>query len=178
MFSRKNHSKDERITTLENKIYKEIYILVVVICVISAAIKFYQHGFHIEAAFTEWAIFLATGIYFSYRSVKLGLYSDEVEMHDRTNKMSREKKNLIVGAVIGAVGSFGIALNSTISYVDGVANSIFNFILVFFVSIIFYVPFLVFMMIISHTIMKKKSDKAVAKQLEDMDEDGDDDEKH
>ncbi|HLS08471.1 DUF6773 family protein [Lentibacillus sp.] len=178
MFFRKHNTKDERIKNIENKIYKEMYILVILICVISAGIKLYQNGFHLEAVYTEWVIFLGTGIYFSWRSASLGIYSDEVEMHDRTSSMSREKKNLIIGAVIGVAAAVAVGVKSAVSYSDGVADSLFNFLLVFFVSIMIYVPFLVIMMIISHTIMKKKSDKAVTRRLEDLDEDGDADEKH
>ncbi|TMN23356.1 DUF6773 family protein [Lentibacillus cibarius] len=179
MFFRKNHIKDERIANIRNKIYKEMYILVIIICLISVAIKFYQNGFHLEEVYTEWFIFIITSIYFSYRSANLGIYSDEVELHDRASGMSREKKNLIIGIIIGIVFSGFLGLNSAISYTDGIADGFFTFFLVFFTCIVIYVPMLSIMMIISHAMMKRKSDKAAARQLKDLHEDdGDSDEKH
>ncbi|MFD1361242.1 DUF6773 family protein [Lentibacillus salinarum] len=178
MFFRKHNTKDERITNIENKIYREIYILVMLICAISAAIKFYQNGFHLEAVYTEWVIFIATGIYFSWRSASLGIFSDEVEMHDRTSKMTKGQKQLVIGMVIGVGAALVIGMRSAILYGDGFANSIYTFFLVFAASIMMYVPFLVLVMAISYTMMKRKSDKTVAKQLDDSAEDGDPDEKY
>jgi hypothetical protein len=37
---------------------------------------------------TELIVILAGSIYFGVRSVMLGIYSDEVEVHDQTSKMS------------------------------------------------------------------------------------------
>ncbi|WP_164667324.1 DUF6773 family protein [Virgibacillus doumboii] len=175
---RKNKVRDERIINLQNKIYKEIYILVIIICAVSAAIKIYVYGIGTDRVYTEMVILLAQGIYFSYRSAKTGIFSDEVEMHDRTSKMSMERKNLIIGMVIGVVLALGIATQSAILYGEGTGNTIYNFFLVFFTCLMMYVPFFVLVIIIGHSFMKKKSDKAVKKQLDDMDDDGDSDEKH
>src|SRR5699024_9106082 len=97
MFFRKTKTDDERITNTENKIYKEMYFIVLIICILSVSIKVYVHGFHTKLIYTEIAILLAQGIYYTYRSVSLGIYSNEVELHDRKSKLSYEKKNLLIG---------------------------------------------------------------------------------
>lgn len=177
-FFRKNKMKDERVINLQNKIYREIYILVIIICFISAAIKNYLHGPGSDTLYTEMAILVASGIYYAFRSASLGIFSDEVEMHDRTSKMSMERKNLIKGMTVGIVLSLLIGMRSAILYGEGTGNSIYNFFLVFVVCLMMYVPFFVLLLVVSHTFMKKRSDKAVGKQLDDMEEDGGPDEKH
>ncbi|SFD68432.1 hypothetical protein SAMN05216238_103142 [Lentibacillus persicus] len=178
MFYRKRNTKDERITIIENKIYREIYILVMAICLVSVGVKLYMHGVRLDNVLTEWIIIIAGGVYHSYRSATLGIFSDEVEMHDRTNSMSKEKKNLLIGMGIGVVLACYFGLRSAILYGNGGIDSVYTFLLVFFVSFLIYIPFFVLVSTISFTIMKRKSDKAVAKQLSEQEEAGDDDEKH
>ncbi|GAA0607129.1 hypothetical protein GCM10009001_25530 [Virgibacillus siamensis] len=177
-FFRKNNMKDERVINLQNKIYRELYILVLVICMISAIIKIFLYGMGTDAIYTEMIILLAQGVYYAFRSAGMGIFSDEVEMHDRTSKMPMEKKMLIKGLIFGVAIALFFGTRSAILYGENTGNPIYTFFLVMFVSLIIYVPFFVLVLVISHTAMKKKSDKAVEKQLDDMDEDGDSDEKH
>ena len=54
---------DERIVTAQNKIYREIYFLVMAVCLISMGFKFYQYGFGVDFIYTELAILFLQGVY-------------------------------------------------------------------------------------------------------------------
>ncbi|WP_174615104.1 DUF6773 family protein [Virgibacillus ihumii] len=178
-FFRKNNMKDERVTNLQNKIFREIYILVIALCIISGAIKIYLYGSGPDRLYTEMAIIFVTSIYYAFRSASLGIFSDEVEMHDRNSKMSMEKKMPIKGLLFGVAIALFFGTRSAILYGEKTGTPIFTFFLVMFVSLIIYVPFFILALVISHSVMKKRSDKAVEKQLDDMDdEDGGSDEKY
>ncbi len=160
-----NKVKDERVVHAQNKIYRELYLLVLFVCLVSVAVKFYMYGNHIENVYTELIILLAQGIYFSYRSAATGLFTDEVELHDRSSKWSLQKKSLFFGLTAGFIIALFFGVRSAILYGDGGLNSFYTFCIVFFVSIIIYVPFLVFVLVISYEMMKRKSDTIMNKQL-------------
>ncbi|WP_077329564.1 DUF6773 family protein [Virgibacillus siamensis] len=177
-FFRKNKMKDERVINQQNKIYREVYTLIIIICVISVALKFYLYGFQSGSVYTEMAILFVSSVYYAFRSASLGIYSDEVEMHDRTSKLPMQKKNVITGLLFGIAMALIFGTRSAVLYGEDTGNSIYTFFMVFIVSLIIYIPFFVLVTLIGHTYMKNKSDKAVKKQLDDMDEDGGNDEKH
>ncbi|MFD0943756.1 DUF6773 family protein [Savagea faecisuis] len=70
--------QDERITNLQNKIYREIYVFVLVICSGSMVLKviFGKGGF--ENLGTEMIILITGAIYYLVRSTNLGIFSEEV----------------------------------------------------------------------------------------------------
>lgn len=173
---KKANVKDERITNIKNKIYAEIFILVIVICGISSFVKGTIYDMGIESIITELSILFISGVYYLYRSTRLGVVSAEVEMHDRKSKWPQKKKNLVYGIILGVGIALFLGINSAVRYAEGVGQSIYYFFLVAIVSLIFYLPFFLFVLVVGHDVAKKKSDEAIDKMLDD--ESGDDDEKY
>ena len=176
-FFNKSQVKDERVVNIRNKIYAEIYVLVATICTISVIVKYFIYGYNLEYVMTELTILFLGGIYFLYRSVTLGIFSAEVELHDRKNKWSTKKKNLIMSVGLGIGIALAMGINSAVQYADGVQQSIEYFFLVGFVSLMIYLPFLIIVLVAGNEYAKRKSDNVMNKMLDD-DEFGDDNEKH
>ncbi|MFC3040463.1 DUF6773 family protein [Virgibacillus xinjiangensis] len=172
---RKNRMEDERVTAMQNKIYRELYWLVLVICIVSIFLKFSLYGWHLERIYTELAILIGQGSYYTLRVIRLGIYSDEVELHDRKSRWPRRKKEAIIG-LLGGVGlSLFFGMRSALVYGEGTTESVSYFFLVFFVSLLIYVPLLAGGIGISHILMKRASDSSAGKQL---DNNGGSNEKH
>lgn len=168
--------KDERIVHMQNKIYREIYILIVVVCSISAFVKYLYYGLEFERVITECIILIITGIYYVIRSSQMGIFSSEVEMHDQSSKWSYTKKNVVITIAIGFGLAFFFGIRNAIIYGDGMWNSIYYFFIVFAATLLLYLPVLAIIFIFSFTIAKKRSEKVAEKQLEELD--GEDDEKY
>jgi hypothetical protein len=169
--------EDERITNIKNKIYAEIYILVSVICIISFVVKYLIYGVGIGVVATELIILMLSGSYYLYRSTKLGIYSAEVEMHDSRSKWPQKKKNLYSGLALGIGIALFFGINSAVQYAEGVSQSISYFFVTAGVSLMIYVPFFLIILVVGHDVIKKSSDQAINKILDD-DESGEDDEKY
>ena len=176
-FFKKSKVKDEWVTNTSNKIYAEIYVLVVLICSISAIVKYFIHGNNMEHILTELIILITSGIYFLFRSVRLGIFSAEVELHDRKNKWPMQKKNLFMSVGLGIVIALFMGINSSVRYADGIQQSVSYFFITGFGSLMIYLPFFVTLLVIGNEIAKRKSDQNINKIL-DNDEFGDNDEKH
>lgn len=174
---KKFNIEDERITNLKNKIYAEIYILVIVICGISSVVKCTIYDRSIEDITTELIILIVSGLYYVYRSTRLGVISAEVEMHDSRSKWPQKKKNLFIGVALGIGIALFFGINSAVQYADGVGQSIYYFLLTTAVSLMIYLPFFLIILVVGHDVIKKKSDKAMNEILDD-DESGDDNEKY
>ena len=169
--------EDERITNIKNKIYAEIYILIIVICGISSVVKCVIYDLSIKEIATELIILIISGIYYVYRSTRMGIFSAEVEMHDSKSKWSQRKKNLFWGLALGIGMALFFGINSVVRYAEGVGQSISYFFMVAAVSLMIYLPFFLIVLVVGHDVMKKKSDDAMNKILDDN-ESGDDDEKY
>lgn len=176
-FYKKTNSDDERITNIKNKIYAEIYILVIVISGISAILKYFIYNLGLGSIATELTILIASGVYYVYRSTRLGIISAEIEVHDRRSKWSHKKKNLFASIALGIGISLVFGINSAVQYGEGVNQSVFYFFLTTFVSLLIYLPFFLIFLVAGHTALKKESEKAINKML-DNDEPGDHDEKY
>ncbi|SFL56247.1 hypothetical protein SAMN04487943_102226 [Gracilibacillus orientalis] len=164
----KNKIQDERVVNEQNKIYREIYLLIYIICLASVICKFFVYGyFEMEHVATEMIIFLVAGIYYGVRASQKGLFSAEVELHDNKSKWSYQTKTLTSGIVIGVLLGLFFGLNSAYSYADSQSQAIYYFFITFVASMMFYIPILVLVLAISYSSAKKQSDKAVEKQLED-----------
>ena len=172
LFKKINHA-DERVTSLKNKIYAELFILITIICAISLVVKSFFFNTQTINIVTELVILIVSGVYYIYRSVKLGVVSAEIEMHDAKSKWPQRKKNLFYSILFGVIFAFGFGLNSAIQYGEGVGQSIWYFIMVTFVSLMIYLPVFLIIFVIGNDALKKKSDDSVTKIL-----DGDRDEKH
>ncbi|MGP4039857.1 DUF6773 family protein [Gracilibacillus sp. D59] len=163
----KNKIQDERVVNEQNKIYREIYLLIYAICLSSMVYKYFEYGFTIEHVATELVIFIVVGIYYSVRASQKGLFSVEVEMHDSKSKWSYQTKTITIGIVVGVLLGLFFGINSAYSYADSQSQAIYYFFITFVASVMFYIPILVLVLAISYSSAKKRSDKAVEKQLED-----------
>ena len=176
-FYKRKAFEDERISNMKNKIYAEIYIVVVVISFISTILKYFIFNLGPASIATELTILIASGMYYLYRSASLGIVSAEVEMHDSTNKWSRQKKNILSSIALGVGIALVFGINSAVQYAEGVNQSITYFLLTTFVSLLIYLPFFFIFLVVGNQTLKKKSDNAINKML-DEDESGDNDEKY
>ncbi|WP_026571774.1 MULTISPECIES: DUF6773 family protein [Sediminibacillus] len=169
LFNR-NRLKDERIINLQNKIYREIYIFVIAICVLSLVIKYVTSDDDLQNVWLELVILLGSSIYYMIRSTGMGVFSAEVEMHDQTNKRPMSVKTILIGALFGAGLAIFLGIHSAVSYADTTTQSVYYFLLTSVVSFIIYIPFLMIVNGLAYWGAKKRSDKAVAKELEDEEE--------
>ncbi|HET7578025.1 MAG TPA: DUF6773 family protein [Bacillales bacterium] len=153
-------SVDERIEHANNKLFKEVYFLVVAICLISVVVKYIMDGFEAANVTTEWSILVLTGLYYGIRSAKLGLYSDEVEVHDRNSKLPMTAKNAVIGLGLGLFIALFIGIRNAALYADGGMQFTWYFLLVFFVCLVIYIPLFVVVMLLMHTSAYRASKKA------------------
>ncbi|GAE34042.1 DUF6773 family protein [Halalkalibacter akibai] len=165
-FWKKKHV-DERVQNIQNKIYKEIYFGIMLLASLSIVIKFITIGMSFQVVLTEWLIILFSSIYYTTRSVYLGIYSDEVELHDSRSKVKLGTKNLIVGIGLGLVLAISFATNSAINYADNTQEAVNFFFLVFGVSLFIYVPIFAGVTGLSYLVAKKKSEQINQNQLDD-----------
>ncbi|WP_407272761.1 DUF6773 family protein [Radiobacillus sp. PE A8.2] len=165
----KNKQVDERVTNLQNKIYKEIHMIVMVLSFVSIGVKSWIYGININLVITELVIIVLSGFYYMIRSSYLGVITDEIELHDRHQKMKLSTKNIVVGLILGVVIAIIFATNSAVNYADDNLQAIYYFLLVFFVSFMFYVPVFAGFLGLTYLAAKKKSEQIVQQQLGDED---------
>jgi hypothetical protein len=163
LFGTRKITIDERIVNTKNRIYKEAYIIVMAICFISIAVKYYLYGYSVGLAITELLIITISSLYFTIRSVLAGLYSDEVEIHDRSNKTPMSVKSIVIGISFGVVMALFFGIRSSILYADNNSQHIWYFITVFFVSLIIFCPLFVAIVGIPYFIGSKASKKLNSK---------------
>ncbi|ARK29502.1 DUF6773 family protein [Halalkalibacter krulwichiae] len=153
---RKNKIQDERIIHSRNQIYKEVYYLVMAICILSVALKYGIYGPNVELVITELAILILAGIYYTVRTVQLGIYADEVELHDRSNKWSMKSKSFLLSFGFGVAISLYFGVRSSILYGDE-STHIWFFLSVFVASLMIYVPILLLLFFGGHAFFEKWS---------------------
>ncbi|WP_208587076.1 DUF6773 family protein [Gracilibacillus suaedae] len=163
----KNKIQDERVVHEQNKIYREIYFLIYTICLVSVVYKFFIYGFELKYIATEIIITLAAGIYYTVRASQKGLFSAEVEMHDNKSKWSYQTKTIVIGVATGIALGLFFGINSAVNYAETPLERVYYFFLTFATSMMFYIPILVLVLVISYSTAKHQSDKAVEEQLED-----------
>ncbi|MCD5324356.1 MULTISPECIES: DUF6773 family protein [Pontibacillus] len=163
--------QDERVRNLQNQVYKEMYMVVLIVCGLSVALKVYQQGVVEANIGTELMIAIAGGAYYLIRASKLGIYSYEVETHDQKSRVSHDQKYLWGGILSGLLISSLFGIRSVIEYADSTGEGVLFFFLSLFGGLIIYLP--LFLIIVSMPMLaKRKSDRTIEKQLEDED-DGD-----
>ena len=167
MAARQKKQVDERVKNLQNKIYKEVYVLIMIVCSISILIKFFKMGVSLDNVLTEWLIIFISSVYYYVRTAYLGILTDEIEVHDSNSKVKLGTKNVLFGVVFGLVFAIILGLNSAFNYADSTQQAIEYFFVVFLVSLLIYVPFFAGFLGLSYMAAKKKSDQVVQKNLED-----------
>nr|WP_256093259.1 DUF6773 family protein [Lysinibacillus sphaericus] len=53
MYKKNKKQVDERVKNSQNKIYKEMYVLIMIVCSISIVIKFFKMGMSLDNVLTE-----------------------------------------------------------------------------------------------------------------------------
>ncbi|MEK5332253.1 MULTISPECIES: DUF6773 family protein [unclassified Lysinibacillus] len=167
MAARQKKQVDERVKNLQNKIYKEVYVLIMIVCSISILIKFFKMGVSLDNVITEWLIIFISSVYYYVRTAYLGILTDEIEVHDSNSKVKLGTKNVLFGVAFGLVFAIILGLNSAFNYADSTQQAIEYFFVVFLVSLLIYVPFFAGFLGLSYMAAKKKSDQVVQKNLED-----------
>ncbi|SDI48500.1 DUF6773 family protein [Natribacillus halophilus] len=166
-FTGSKSGKDERIIQMQNKIYRELYWVVVFICFLSMAIKISVFGWGGVTIVTEFAIVLACGIYYLIRSSYLGLFSDEVETYNEKSKFSTDTKLVFFIGIAGVALALYMGINSAVQYAEGTAQSWAYFGSVFLVSIVMYLGFFTFLIGIPYLLAKSNSKRIANKNEEE-----------
>ncbi|WP_096155636.1 MULTISPECIES: DUF6773 family protein [Bacillus] len=162
--------KDERIVALQNRIYREIYYLVIGIIFVSLAYKLFVGTFDLQNIALELILLLTVGAYYTLRSMQLGVFSAEVELHDQQSKVPMKWKTVLTGVVLGIGIALFFGINSAIRFAETTAEAYNFFFLVFFVSLIIYLPFFLIFFGGSFLMALKGSEKAMEKELLDDEE--------
>ncbi|CAG9620012.1 DUF6773 family protein [Sutcliffiella rhizosphaerae] len=171
IFGNATKVEDERLVGMQNKIYKELYYLVLFICLASIGIKFYLNGFSSSVVTTELTILLLQGIYYTLRASQSGVLSAEVEMHDRENKVPYKYKFVLISIAFAVLLALVFGFNSANNFADTTAEAYWFFFLVFSVSLLIYIPVLVIIFGGSFFAALKRSDKAAIAELQDDEND-------
>lgn len=151
-------AKDERIENIQNKYYKEVYYLVVIISILSIITKSFTQGFTIWDVTTEIVLLIIPGLYYGIRMILSGVYGEQLEMMDRKRKMPMELRSIILGALLGVGFGVYFGIRSAVLYGDE-STRILYFVLVFFASIMIYAPFFIFFILIPKITAKKVSNR-------------------
>ena len=169
-FGFKRRQKDERVTNLQNKIYREMYIVIVIICGLSVLYKqFFVEG-GTQHLWTEIIIFAVSSGYYLIRSTMLGIFSDEVEMSEQSSKLSFNKRNFVISLIVGVAISLFFAILNSQKYADSTEEAYTFFFVILFASLMIYIPVLFAIMVLPLAIAKRKSDQVNEQELEEMDD--------
>ncbi|WP_144528263.1 DUF6773 family protein [Peribacillus simplex] len=142
LFRRTKKITDERVEHVRNKIYKEMYHVILAICLVSVLFKLYKYGAGSGELYLEFVIIVAGGLYYLARSIFLGVFWDEVEIHDRTSKTPMSRKTIFGSVALALIIAIFMGVNSAVNYADGSSQGVWYFVLVSFVSVMIYLPIL------------------------------------
>ena len=170
-FFKTNHHGDERITHEKNKIYKECYMLCQVICLASIILKsLFNESGNFMLILPEFLILIVPNLYSFIKSVFLGLYSEEVELTDKVNKLSTDTKLTLSSLLPGIILGLLIGIRNSLLYAEDTQTRIYYFILIFFTVILFYVPITFAISFTTHTLGKEISKKKSIPEEDDNEE--------
>ena len=164
LFKKENSTVDERIENIKNKIYKEAFILVMIICFISIVVKYFIYGIKIEFVIGELLCMFIPSIYYLIKTVFCGIYSEEIEMQDRTTKVPRSIKTIIGAIVAGVCIAVPMGIRSAILYGHTTGVRIRYFIIVAITCLIIYIPILLVITILPHIVANNVSKKQSSKK--------------
>lgn len=148
---------DEWIEQTKNKIYKELYVLVVLVCAFSFFYKEIVNPEPSTIPVVELIILAGTGIYYLIRGWMLGIFSAEKEMHDRNSRIPMTAKQFIYAAAGGLLLSIYFGVRSAVVYGEGTTQSIYYFFISSAGSLLIYMPALLLVVFISAVFTKSKS---------------------
>ncbi|MCA0987333.1 DUF6773 family protein [Guptibacillus algicola] len=166
---------DERIAGLQNGIFRELYSITVGLCGLSIFHEQFFGDSSLENLWLELLIIIGGGVYYLVRSSMLGIFTDEVEMHDRSSKWKMSTKNIVISVLVGLGGSLSIATINSLRFGETRGETIEFFFMIFFTCIIFYIPFLFAILVLPYAFAKYRSDKVNKNELGEMDDDDEQD---
>lgn len=147
---------DERIEGLQNKIFKEVYYLVLLISILSIVLKTYIYRYDITLVITELVLIVVPAVYYGIRTIWLGIYSDELEMLERTSRIPMASKNVLLGTGFGIIIAFYFGVRSALIFGDA-GTRLYYFFLVFLASLAIYAPFLILILLVPYLMAKVRS---------------------
>ncbi|WP_273853511.1 DUF6773 family protein [Guptibacillus spartinae] len=168
-FGFKKRQHDERVTNLQNKIYREVYILVLIICGLSIVYKQFFVDGGTQQIWTEVIIVVVSSVFYVGRSAMLGIFSDEVEMRE-SSKLSFNKRNFFISLFFGVGFSLLLAIRNSLKYAEGTQETVYFFLSILFGCLMIYIPVLFAIMVLPLAIAKRKSDQVNEQELEEMDD--------
>ena len=139
-FKRPKKRVDERIENVRNQIYKEIYWIISVLCLGSFFLKVFLFDVGAKGVVLELLIMIVSGVYYLARSIFLGVYWDEVELHDRSSKVPMSNKTIFTSVGLSLLIAIFMGVNSAVNYADSPSQGLWYFVLVLLVSIAIYLP--------------------------------------
>ncbi|KMM37992.1 DUF6773 family protein [Guptibacillus hwajinpoensis] len=166
---------DERLSGLQNGIFRELYSIVVGLCGLSI---FYEQFFGevgLANIWLELVIIIGGGAYYMIRSSMLGIFTDEVEMHDRSSKWKMSTKNIVISVLVGLGISLTFATINSQRFGETRGETIEFFFTIFFTCIMIYIPFLFAILVLPYAFAKYRSDKVNKQELEDIDDEDEQD---
>ncbi|WP_273834288.1 DUF6773 family protein [Guptibacillus sedimenti] len=168
-FGFKKRQHDERVTNLQNKIYREMYILIVVICALSIVYKQFFVDGGTRELWTEVIILVASSVFYVGRSAMLGIFSDEVELRE-SSKLGFNTRNFVISLIVGVAISLFFAIRNSQKYANSSEEAFTFFFVILFGSLMIYIPVLFAIMVVPYAIAKRKSDQVNEQELEEMDD--------
>ena len=118
--------------------------------------KIHNRGVSSENVLTERLIILFSAVYYCGRAAYLGIFTEEVEIHDSASKFKLSTKLIIFGVAIGMVIAIIMGVNSAFNYAESTPQAIYYFFLVFFVSLLLYSSFIAGVLILFYGLAKRK----------------------
>ena len=118
---------------------KSIWIISV-LCLGSFFLKVFLFDVGAKGVVLELLIIIVSGVYYLARSIFLGVYWDEVELHDRNSKVPMSNKTIFTSVGLSLLIAIFMGINSAVNYADSTSQGLWYFVLVLFVSIMIYLP--------------------------------------
>ena len=110
------------------------------ICLGSFFLKVFLFDVGAKGVVLELLIILVSGVYYLARSIFLGVYWDEVELHDRNSKVPMSNKTIFTSVGLSLLIAIIMGINSAVNYADSTSQGLWYFVLVLLVSIAIYLP--------------------------------------
>ena len=149
---------DERVEGMQNRIFREMYYLILVICSGSALLKLYVYGLVFNRMVTELVILVVPLAYYAVRALWLGIVGDELELQERSAKVPIALRNLLIGLAAGLFTAVFFGVRSAILY-GSEGLRLYYFTLVFTASLMIYLPFFIVVLLVPYLLAKGLSRK-------------------
>ena len=144
---------DERVENMQNKLFREMYYLILIICTVSALLKLYLNGLVFQQLATELVILIVPLIYYGFRALWIGIVFDELELQERAAKVPIALRNVIMGLTAGLAIAIIFGVRSALLYgSEGIR--LYYFALSFAASLFIYIPFFIVVLLVPYLLAK------------------------